>query len=72
MKNSLIYLDNNATTPLDKKVLDAMLPYFTNEFGNSSSIHDFGKISNKAVESAKKNIAILINCNNHVLTTLGF
>lgn len=63
MENSFIYLDNNSTTPLDKKALDAMLPYFTNEFGNSSSIHDFGKISNKAVESAKKNIATLINSN---------
>lgn len=68
MENSFIYLDNNATTPLDKRVLDAMLPYFTNEFGNSSSIHDFGKISNKAVESAKKNIATLINSNPQELT----
>ncbi len=68
MENSFIYLDNNATTPLDKKVLDAMLPYFINEFGNSSSIHDFGKISNKAVESAKKNIATLINSTSQELT----
>lgn len=68
MENSFIYLDNNATTPLDKKVLDAMLPYFTNEFGNSSSIHEFGKISNKAVESAKKNIATLINSTSQELT----
>ena len=68
MENSFIYLDNNATTPLDKKVLDAMFPYFINEFGNSSSIHDFGKISNKAVESAKKNIATLINSTSQELT----
>ena len=68
MENSFIYLDNNATTPLDKKVLDAMLPYFTNEFGNSSSTHNFGKISNKAVESAKNNIATLINSNPQELS----
>ena len=68
MENSFIYLDNNATTPLDKKVLDAMFPYFINDFGNSSSIHDFGKISNKAVESAKKNIATLINSTSQELT----
>ncbi len=68
MDNSIIYLDNNATTPLDKKVLDAMLPYFTNEFGNPSSTHNFGKTSNNAVETAKKNIATLINSNIEEIT----
>jgi cysteine desulfurase len=68
MDNSIIYLDNNATTPLDKRVLDAMLPYFTNEFGNPSSTHNFGKTSNKAVETAKRNIATLINSNIEEIT----
>ena len=68
MDNSIIYLDNNATTPLDKRVLDAMLPYFTNEFGNPSSTHNFGKTSNKAVETAKKNVAKLINSNVEEIT----
>jgi cysteine desulfurase len=68
MDNSIIYLDNNATTPLDKRVLDAMLPYFTNEFGNPSSTHNFGKTSNNAVETAKRNIATLINSNIEEIT----
>ena len=63
MDNSIIYLDNNATTPLDKRVLDAMLPYFIDDFGNPSSTHNFGKKSSKAVDIAKKNIATLINSN---------
>lgn len=68
MDNSIIYLDNNATTPIDKRVLDAMLPYFTNEFGNPSSTHNFGKTSNNAVETAKRNIATLINSNIEEIT----
>lgn len=68
MDNSIIYLDNNATTPLDKRVLDAMLPYFINEFGNPSSTHNFGKTSNNAVETAKRNIVTLINSNIEEIT----
>ena len=68
MDNSIIYLDNNATTPLDKRVLDAMLPYFIDNFGNPSSTHNFGKGSNKAVDTAKKNIATLINSTPQELT----
>lgn len=68
MFNEIIYLDNNSTTPLDKRVLDAMLPYFINDFGNPSSTHNFGKNSSKAVETAKKNIATLINSTPQELT----
>lgn len=68
MDQSTIYLDNNATTPLDKRVLDAMLPYFIDDFGNPSSTHNFGKKSSKAVDIAKKNIATLINSNPQELT----
>lgn len=63
MEHSIIYLDNNATTPLDNRVLETMLPYFTSDFGNPSSTHNFGINSKKAVEAAKKNIADLINSN---------
>ena len=55
-----IYFDNAATTPLDKEVLDAMLPYFTNHFGNPSSIYSYGRETRLAVESARKSVARIL------------
>lgn len=55
-----IYLDHTATTPLDPRVLDAMLPYFSATFGNASSIHAFGRESRQALERARGEIAGLI------------
>jgi len=55
------YLDNGATTRMDKKVVKAMLPYFTQEYGNASSIHIMGLDAKKALESARKDIASIIN-----------
>ena len=52
-----INLDNSATTPTDKSVLKAMEKYFTEDFGNPSSIHSFGVFAKKAVEEARKIIA---------------
>jgi cysteine desulfurase len=58
-----IYLDYNASTPVDKQVLDAMLPYFSEKFGNASSkTHAFGWIADDAVKTAREQIAQLINC----------
>ena len=49
-----IYLDHHATTPLDKRVLDEMIPYFTEKFGNASSLdHPFGYDASVAVEDAR-------------------
>ena len=56
-----IYLDNAATTALDKEVLDAMLPYMTTNFGNPSSIYSYGRESRLAIESARKSVAKLLN-----------
>lgn len=56
-----IYLDNAATTALDKDVLEAMLPYMTTHYGNPSSIYSYGRETRMAVESARKTVATLLN-----------
>jgi cysteine desulfurase len=56
-----VYMDHHATTPLDKAVLEAMMPYLTSEFGNpSSSTHEYGKRARLAVENAREKVAALI------------
>jgi cysteine desulfurase len=57
-----IYLDNSATTPLDPRVIDAMLPYLTQHFGNpASTTHEFGRVASRAVEAARAQVAALVN-----------
>ena len=56
-----IYLDYAATTPLDKRVLKAMLPYFSGKFGNSMSLHGFGQEAKLALEKSRKEVASLIS-----------
>jgi cysteine desulfurase len=56
-----IYLDHNATTPVDPAVVEAMLPYFSGEFGNASSIHTSGQRARAAVETARERVAALIH-----------
>lgn len=58
-----IYLDNAATTALDKEVLEAMLPYMTTHFGNPSSIYSYGRESRLAIENARKTVARILNAN---------
>lgn len=58
-----IYFDNAATTPLDPLVLEAMMPYLTEKFGNPSSIYSYGRESRMAVEQARKTVAKLIHAN---------
>jgi len=60
-----IYLDNNATTAVDPAVLDVMLPYFSADFGNASSIHTFGQRARAAVETARDQVAALLNARSH-------
>lgn len=57
-----VYLDNAATTPLDPKVLEAMLPYMQNHFGNPSSTHGFGRKAKGGIIMARKTIAKYLNC----------
>src|ERR1700761_6891447 len=63
MSDKLIYLDYNATTPVDKRVLETMLPYFSEKFGNAAShTHAAGWTANRAVENAREQVSTLINC----------
>ena len=57
----LIYLDYNATTPIDPAVFEAMLPYLKENFGNPSSSHAFGKIAKEALNKAREQVAKLIS-----------
>ena len=56
-----IYLDNAATTRLDDEVIEAMLPYMREHFGNPSSIHSYGRVTRAAIEKSRKAIATLLN-----------
>jgi len=68
----LIYLDNAASTQIHNDVLDSMLPYLKEQYGNPSSIHRHGRLSKKAIEKARKQIASLINADpSEILITSG-
>lgn len=57
-----VYLDHNATTRLDPRVLEAMMPYLTGPYGNASSLHRFGRAARDAVERARAQVAKLVGC----------
>ncbi len=68
----MIYLDNAASTPVHQKVIDEMIPYFKEQYGNPSSIHKFGRTANVAIQNARKRIADLINADSkEILLTSG-
>ncbi len=67
-----VYLDNSATTPLDPTVVEAMMPYLTEQFGNASSIHYFGQQARAAVDAARHQVGALINARpNGIVFTSG-
>lgn len=67
-----VYLDNSATTPVDPAVVEAMMPFLTERFGNASSIHYFGQQARSAVDTARHQVAALINARpNEVVFTSG-
>ena len=57
-----IYLDNAATTQLDPEVIDAMLPYLREHYGNPSAVHAFGRRARAGIEQSRRMVAKLINC----------
>ena len=57
-----IYFDNAATTALDPEVLEAMMPYLTEKFGNPSSIYSYGRETRLAIENARKTVAKILGC----------
>ena len=72
MKQKPIYLDYNATTPIDLEVIDAMTPFLKEHFGNPSSSHYFGQKAKEAIEKARSQVADFLNCNsNEIIFTSG-
>jgi cysteine desulfurase len=66
----VIYLDNNATTQVDPEVLDAMLPFLRDQYGNPSSAYSFGKRVSRAIDHARDQVAALLHCEpNEILFT---
>ena len=67
-----IYFDNAATTKLDEKVLDAMLPYLKENYGNASSIYRLGREARKAIEETREKVAKIVKCKpSEVYLTAG-
>lgn len=67
-----VYLDHSATTPTDPRVLDAMMPYFTEMYGNTSSSHHIGRRAERAIEDARETIARILNCKpSEIIFTSG-
>jgi cysteine desulfurase len=72
MTSHAVYLDHSATTPVDARVLEAMLPYFSDVYGNGSSSHRFGRSAEQAIEDARESIARILNCQpNEIVFTGG-
>lgn len=66
-----VYLDHSATTPVDRRVVEAMLPYLTEKFGNASSVHFFGQEARAAVDRARREVAALIGARGNEIVFLS-
>lgn len=71
-KPKVIYLDNNATTRIDHRVLEAMMPFLTEDYANAASTHPFGVKAHEAVKNARAQVAALVGCEtNEIIFTSG-
>mgnify|MGYP001104381319 CR=1 FL=1 len=68
-----IYMDHSATTPVDPRVVEAMLPYFTERFGNASSLHRLGREASRALDCSRQTVAEILHCRPHevIFTSCG-
>lgn len=71
IKMKIRYFDNAATTKVKREVLEEMLPYFNEKYGNASSLYSIGRISKKAIEEARKKVATFINCSPNEIYFTG-
>ncbi len=71
LQDGPIYLDYNATTPIDPAVVDAMQPYLSHHFGNPSSTHHYGHVAHQAIDSARSQVAQLLGCTPAEVTFTG-
>lgn len=71
MSERTIYLDHAATTPLDPRVLEAMLPYLTEHYGNPSSIHRPGRVALQALDDAREQVALVLGCSRREVIFTG-
>src|SRR6266567_4458920 len=71
LQNGPIYLDYNATTPVDPRVVEAMLPYLTTHFGNPSSTHFYAHTPRAALETAREQVARLLDCGSSEIIFTG-
>jgi cysteine desulfurase len=70
-KHPRVYLDHSATTPVDPRVVEAMLPFLTEKFGNASSVHYFGQEARAAVDRARREVALLIGARPNEIVFLS-
>src|SRR5919202_6005137 len=66
-----VYLDHSATTPVDPRVVEAMLPYLSGQFGNPSSVHYYGQEARAAVDRARREVAALVGARPNELVFLS-
>ncbi len=71
MPERIIYLDHAATTALDARVLDVMLPYFTSEYGNASSVYTLGRHAMQAIDQSREQVAALLHCRATEIAFVG-